>query len=216
MSANLNIGDKVNQLTVIGKSFPKNGRKYVPCRCDCGTVKDVRDDSLKGGVIKSCGCLRLDRLRETLVTHGKSKTGAYSSWEGMMQRCKNPKASNYYNYGGRGIRICDRWLDFENFYSDMGDRPNGLSLERVDVNGNYCKENCRWDNPSNQSFNQRKSSNNTSGKTGVSWSKSRCKWEAYIMKDRKKINLGRYETLEEAVSAREQGEIKYYGFVKGS
>ena len=96
----------------------------------------------------------------------------------------------------------------------MGERPEGTSLDRTDVNGNYCKENCRWADASVQGFNQRKSTNNTSGRTGVSWNKQKLKWDAYIMKDRKKINLGRFEKKEDAILAREQGELKYYGFIK--
>lgn len=214
MSVNLSVGDKINRLTVIGKSFVKNGRNYTTCKCDCGTVRDFREDALKSKERVSCGCFRLERLREAVVTHDKTRTKAYGTWEGMLQRCNNTNSENYYNYGGRGILICNAWLDFENFFSDMGERPDGMSLDRIDVNGNYCKENCRWTTPSVQGFNQRISSNNTSGRTGVSWNKQKQKWDAYIMKNRKKINLGKYDTREDAILAREQGELKYYGFIK--
>lgn len=214
MSVSINIGDKINRLTVIGKSFIKNGRAYTPCKCDCGTVKQVREDALKSGERFSCGCFRLERLRETIATHGKMGTKSYGTWEGMLQRCNNPNSVGYLDYGGRGITICKRWLSFEDFFTDMGERPEGTSLDRIDVNGNYCKENCRWADASVQGFNQRKSSNNTSGRTGVSWNKQKLKWDAYIMKDRKKINLGRFEKKEDAILAREQGELKYYGFIK--
>ena len=214
MSVNINVGDKINRLTVIGKSFIKNGRAYTPCKCDCGTVKEVREDALKSEERVSCGCFRLERLRETIATHGKMGTKSYGTWEGMLQRCNNPNSIGYREYGGRGITICERWLHFEEFFTDMGERPEGTSLDRIDVNGNYCKENCRWADASVQGFNQRKSTNNTSGRTGVSWNKQKLKWDAYIMKDRKKINLGRFEKKEDAILAREQGELKYYGFIK--
>ena len=214
MSVSINIGDKINRLTVIGKSFIKNGRAYTPCKCDCGTVKQVREDALKSGERVSCGCFRLERLRETVATHGKMGTKSYGTWEGMLQRCSNPNSVGYPDYGGRGITVCKRWLSFEEFFTDMGERPEGTSLDRIDVNSNYCKENCRWADASVQGFNQRKSTNNTSGRTGVSWNKQKLKWDAYIMKDRKKINLGRFEKKEDAILAREQGELKYYGFIK--
>ena len=214
MSVSLDIGCKINRLTVVGKSFIKKGRTYTPCQCECGLFKDVREDALKSSERISCGCFRIERLREAIVTHGKTKTKAYGTWEGMMQRCNNPNSEGYANYGGRGIKICCGWLDFENFFNDMGERPEGMSLERLDVNGDYYKENCCWADASTQGFNQRKSSNNSSGKTGVSWSKERHKWEAYIMKDRKKINLGRFEAKEDAIVAREQAELKYFGFIK--
>ena len=142
-------------------------------------------------------------------------TSIYRAWTSMRDRCNNPNNYAYARYGGRGIKVCERWEEsFMNFYNDIGERPEGTSLDRTDVNGNYCKENCRWADASVQGFNQRKSTNNTSGRTGVSWNKQKLKWDAYIMKDRKKINLGRFEKKEDAILAREQGELKYYGFIK--
>lgn len=78
------------------------------------------------------------------ITHRKSGTGVYRAWSSMMTRCRNPKCHNYYRYGGRGIRVCERWHDFSNFYADMGDRPSGYSLERIDYDGNYEPGNCTW------------------------------------------------------------------------
>ena len=92
MLVSINIGDKINRLTVIGKSFIKNGRAYTPCKCDCGTVKQVREDALKSEERVSCGCFRLERLRETIATHGKMGTKSYGTWEGMLQRCNNPNS----------------------------------------------------------------------------------------------------------------------------
>jgi hypothetical protein len=93
------------------------------------------------------------------LRHGAYKNNAYSSWDCMKQRCLNPKNSNYSRYGGRGIKICDKWLSFEGFYSDMGDRSKGMSLDRIDVNGNYEPLNCRWATKKEQLRNKR--NNNT-------------------------------------------------------
>lgn len=123
----------------------------------------------------------------------------------------------YHDYGGRGIRICDRWSGvdgYSNFLDDMGERPENKSLDRIDVNGDYEPRNCRWSDYSLQSFNTRKSKNNTSGRTGVSWKKARNKWEAFIGKKGKCIKLGTFNTFEEAVKAREDAELKYFGFNK--
>ena len=96
MSVSLSVGDKINRLTVIGESFMKNGRKYFPCACECGKTKSVREDALKSNDIVSCGCFRLEQLRKTIVTHKKTNTMSYSTWEGMIQKYNNPKTSNYF------------------------------------------------------------------------------------------------------------------------
>lgn len=115
------------------------------CVCDCGKEKIVTASRLKNGYNRSCGCLQV----ESITTHGhcsgRQETRAYRSWAKMMARCHNPKQTGWKSYGGRGIKVCDLWLKFENFYADMGDPPSDKhSIDRIDYNGNYEQSNCRW------------------------------------------------------------------------
>jgi hypothetical protein len=127
------------------------GRKYWFCICDCGTRVVVQGGSLRGGRTKSCGCLRKDRSTK----HGMSGTPEYSSWKAMMARCYNPCHVAYENYGGRGISVCDEWHSVEAFFADMGERPPGCSLDRIDPNEIYRPGNCRWSDTKQQNQNRR-------------------------------------------------------------
>lgn len=185
------------------------------CSCEGGNFIIASQTNLFTGHTKSCGCLRHDSPNNPKRTHGKSKTKLYKVWDTMKQRCANPLSKSFRHYGGRGIGVCDRWLDsFENFLEDMGECPEGMSLDRIDVNGHYEPSNCRWATASEQGFNQRKSRRNTSGRTGVSWYLSTGKWTAQIVVNMKQIHLGTFTTFEEAVAAREKAEIDYYGYSK--
>lgn len=163
----------------------------------------------------SCGCLLAETAKKTHTKHGKSYTREYIIWDGMRQRCYNPAAEHYIHYGGRGISVCERWNNsFADFYADMGSSPHGYSIERIDVDGNYCPENCKWENSANQAFNTRKRRTNTSGRTGVDWLKNRMKWRASIGVQGKNLHLGVFDNFEDAVSARVAAEIQFYGSVK--
>lgn len=147
-------GMKFGRLSVIGRAAQgKHGARWM-CLCDCGKTIITRSDRLRSGQSKSCGCYH----RHIKTKHGRYSTPAYVSWSAMKRRCLNPRASNYSNYGGREIHIYLPWMDFNNFYNDMGDRPKGTSLERIDNEGNYHPDNCRWATGRDQRINQRKKS----------------------------------------------------------
>ena len=151
---------KFHRLTVlVNVESTKDGKAQYAVECDCGTWLRVQGQHLRSGNTKSCGCLK----REKSTTHGqrrlkgsKSGTGAYNSWRAMIQRCTNSRNKFYWDYGGRGIKVCPEWLEsFAAFYADMGDRPEGKTLDRKAVDGDYTKENCRWATGTQQALNKR-------------------------------------------------------------
>lgn len=145
------VGQRFGRLTAVEVTHVKGGQCYWLCRCDCGAATITRSEFLRTGYTQSCGCLRIDRI----TAHGRRGSRSYSSWSNMKQRCLNPRNAKYSAYGGRGITICDRWLRFENFYADMGERPPGHTLDRADNSGNYEPGNCRWATPGQQAINTR-------------------------------------------------------------
>ena len=122
--------------------------KWVQIECPaCGKDCEMRLSNAKAGY--GCGCMRGGK------THGMTDAPIYRTWVGMLQRCRNPKTPNYQNYGGKGITVCERWTKFENFHEDMGPRPDGRTLDRIDNEGNYEPSNCKWSTASEQMNNRR-------------------------------------------------------------
>ena len=142
----------------------------------------------------------------------KTRHSLYATWAMMKQRCYNPNHINYGDYGGRGIAVCDEWLDSPaQFIEDMGPKPTPQhSIERKDNNKGYSPDNCCWATGSEQQRNTRKRKDNTSGIVGVRWNNRAKKWMARIGVNGEKINLGTFDTIPEAAEARKQGEIKYW------
>ena len=199
------IGRKFGRWTALEKKI-KKGRVCFKCQCECGTIKTVDVGNLRSGLSQSCGCIK----RERLTKHGMTGTPTYRSWQAMIQRCSNPRHKYYKHYGGHGINVCLRWLKFELFFIDVGKRPKGKTLDRINTEGNYEKNNVKWSNPTQQNINQRISKRNKTGAKGVRWDRNRQKYVVNIGINCISHFIGRFLTLEAAVTARQQAELKYW------
>ena len=174
--------------------------KYGVYMCQyCGKEFECTVSNVKRGHTKSCGCLN--------TTHGLRNHRFYKTWNGMVQRCNNPKIKAYKNYGGRGITVCEEWLDVRNFvdWCDLT-HPNqeGYTLDRINNDKRYSPENCRWVDKSTQAINQRMRRTNTSGFVGVSWHKRDSNWKVKIKVQGVVKHIGYFKTALEAAQAREQ------------
>lgn len=150
-------GQVFGRLTAVRCVGKVNGVYKWECRCECGRMVIARVAVLRDGSCRSCGCLRVDKLRKMATTHGMTNTTEHRIWRGLFSRCEIPTDKAYKNYGGRGIKVCERWRDFVNFYADMGPRPSSKhSLDRIDGNGDYEPGNCRWATSAEQNSNSRR------------------------------------------------------------
>lgn len=154
------IGQKNNKLTVIGYEKPKEkGRLKLKCQCDCGNITYVYPYQFTNGKVKSCGCSRTGNTTNHSIKNGLSRTREYHIWQGIKQRCYNPNADNYPRYGGRGIKMCNEWLNdvssFIEWLNSLGGLQDGLSIDRINVNGDYSPDNCRLATLKEQSRNMR-------------------------------------------------------------
>jgi len=170
------IGQTFGRLTVIEKTDKRgsSGAVFWKCLCSCGKLKDVSSSCLRGNQTKSFGCLFLEDAAakgRAKRKHGMTETSTYRSWGGMKQRCHNPKNHKYHLYGAIGITVCDDWFNsFEKFFEDMGECPEGMSIDRIDVTKGYSKENCRWATQKQQQNNRRDNVIITVGKTPMTMS----------------------------------------------
>lgn len=146
------------------EGIDEHRRANFLCLCNCGAERVIPGISLRDGTTRSCGCLRRERactIAAKNIKHGHARRTVvndrtYFSWKCMIQRCTNPAATGFKNYGGRGVRVCRRWRTFKNFYIDLGKRPIGTTLGRFNDSGNYCPSNCQWMTPSTQVRNRRR------------------------------------------------------------
>ena len=191
--------NKLILLKDLGMRYPteksKRKSRFGLYKCHCGEIFEAHTYDVNSNKTKSCGCLK--------IIHSLGSHRLYNTWYQMLNRCNNPKSKDYKDYGGRGITVCDRWLDVKNFIEDMySSFKEGLTVDRIDVNKNYDKENCRWTTKNIQSRNTRKIiSTNKSGYRGVSYFKLTNKWVAKIGVNFKLIHIGTFNTAIEAAKA---------------
>jgi hypothetical protein len=209
------IGDTNNRLIIINLDIPfelsgTQWRRMVRVRCECGNEFDTKLHYFKSGKVKSCGCLHKNSLGHTFYSKDNTPEGkrTYISYSAMKKRCYYVEGEHYPNYGGRGIIVCDRWMEpdngYKNFFEDMGYRPKGMTLDRVNVNGNYEPGNCRWADASTQKINQRRFSH-IKQYTDEKWIE--------IQKDYIENKLS-YDNISKKYSVSSNAIMKHFGGIK--
>lgn len=181
------------KITVLSYSHIEKSNAYWYSRCDCGNTLIVKGCNLRSGNTKTCGCGKVNNI----IKHGKCNTSTYTVWRNMIERCTNPNNANYKNYGGRGITVCDRWVNsFQDFIEDVGEKPFNKSIDRIDNEKGYFPDNVRWATLSQQANNKRKRKDTTSVYRGVHLAAG--KWVARVGYQGKTLYLGRYTSEIEA------------------
>lgn len=196
-------------LEVISYAGIKRGQSFWNCLCSCGVQKTIRAKTLP--TIKTCGCISGRFTVGSQVTHGLSLSSTYKIWSGMIQRATNKDYERSEDYVNRGISVSDDWKTFENFLADMGERPKGLTLERVDNNASYSKENCKWETRCRQQSNRRVAKTST-GRIGVTHCLRTGKYTVKIKVDKRSHWLGRHTTFEKACEVIEEAELRLLGY----
>ena len=212
-------GRAFGRLTVISRAENnKHGNIQWNCICNCEdkTEKVVAGSNLKG-TTQSCGCIKREMLIKKLTTHGLSGTKLHELWKTMTQRCYNPNSKDFENYGERNIEKCECVNDYVKFHDHMTKLEHygekGYTIERIDNDGLYCicKNNLRWATRTEQNYNKRIQKNNKSGTNGVGFNEKLQKSTAYIGHNGKTIHLGVFENIDDAIKARKEAELKYWG-----
>lgn len=209
-------GKQFGLLTVIERAGRNKHRRALwLCKCKCGNNKVITGAGLTRGNTNSCGCSSRNLASEKITTHGnagkgKNRSTEYHTWSNMIQRCGNSNSKYYDIYGGRGISVCERWSNsFEDFLEDMGKKPSlKHSIDRIDVNGNYEPNNCKWSTQIEQMRNIRV--RNKSGVKGVYFDDTSKKWRSFIKVNYKGIYLGSFDNFDDAVKSRKDAELKYW------
>lgn len=176
--------ESLTVIEIIGRD--KNNVLLYNCKCDCGEFVITNSSALRQNRIKTCKKCAISKLSKRSKTHGKTKSNEYSIWNSILTRCYNSKSKQFYDYGGRGIKISERWRKFENFLKDMGNKPKDHILLRLDVNKDYNFENCVWAHKSLKNSTKRKSIRKKPTKTKEQLKETTRKWN---IKNREKINL---------------------------